>query len=180
MDLSSDKWGVDPPGADDVRGNSSLGELECECLGKSNYCMLAAHVGSLMNGGNNTVDTGDIDNSTPVSLFHMRDSVFADVPVTAIIEVDDLLELFVGEVFYSGDILHSGIVNDNIYGTQLFNGIVDKLFAEFFLGQVQRKIDRSDLVSGLNFFLDIMNLLSISHPIKDNIRSGACQNSGDS
>lgn len=76
--------------------------------------MFTAHIRRFINGSNHTMDTGDIDNSTPVSLFHMWDSLFSDIPVTTEIKINNLLEFFIWEIFDSSDELHTSIINNNI------------------------------------------------------------------
>ena len=79
IDLLFDQRSQDPTWANGVRSNSVFGVFEGCSLGKSYNTMLWCNVGALVDWGYQTVNWGDVDDSSPTVLKHVWDAFFWEI-----------------------------------------------------------------------------------------------------
>lgn len=104
------------------------------------------------------MDTGNIDDSTPSFLFHLRDYSFSCVETWAKVQSNDFLPHLIWELFNFADVLDSSVVDKDIHSSEIFNSLFDDVFAVSRLGQVSIYEFSFDSIF-LNKFLDLFDLL---------------------
>jgi hypothetical protein len=136
FNLPLDEGREDEAGTDGVDSHALLGVLERDGLGEADDAVLGRHVGGLVDGGDQSVDGGDVDDSAPASLLHEGEGVLGEVEGRAEVQRDDLLPLGVGEVGHLVDVLHACVVHQHVHASEVLQGLIHDLLAVGSLRQV--------------------------------------------
>jgi len=82
------------------------------------------------------VNRGDVDDSAPPGLLHVRECGFGEVESRGEVESDDLFPLGVGEVDALVDVLHACVVDQHVHPSEIFHCVFHELLAVGGLGEV--------------------------------------------
>lgn len=99
------------------------------------------------------MNTGYVNDSPPSFFFHLGNYSFSCVETRAKVQTDDFLPHLIWELLDFADVLHSGIVHEDVYRSEIFDGLFNDVFAVCRFGQIS--IDEFSFDSVLlNEFLD--------------------------
>lgn len=136
IDLLFNQRSQDPTWANGVWGDSVFGILEGCGLGESNDTVLGGDISTFVDWGYQSVNWGDVDDSSPVVFKHVWDAFFGKVKGWAQVKTDDFFPLVVREISNGADELHTWInsrstcvVDEDIDSAEDFDGFLDKKFA---------------------------------------------------
>jgi len=148
VNLLLDQRCQDPTWTNDVACDSRSCGFQSDSLCESNESVLGSNVGGLVHRGNQTVNTRDVDDSSPFSLFHLRNDGLGCVEVGTEVQSNDFLPHFIGEFFDFANVLDSSIVDQDIDSTELFSGLVDEVLGIRWFGKVSIDEFSLDVIAG--------------------------------
>lgn len=80
--------------------------------------------------------TGNVDDPSPPSLLHLGQGVSCSVEGRAEIERDDLFPNVLGELLDGADVLHAGIVDQDVDLPEVGNRLLDEVLGVAGLGEI--------------------------------------------
>lgn len=176
IDLFFDQRSHDPSWADSINSDAFLGIFKSQSFRESYNSVFGSNVGALIDWSNESVNWGNIDDSSPSSFLHVRKRVFAEIEGSTKIERNDLFPFGFREVDTFVNVLHTSVVDQNVDSSEFFESLIHDLFAVCGLGQIGKNVEGFSVgVLGLKLFGGFLDFFFRGKAIENDVESFGSQ-----